>query len=228
MEQLTTVGRFAVWALPVIFAITLHEVAHGWIAKLLGDKTADRLGRLTLNPLKHVDPVGTIILPGVMLVLGGFIFGWAKPVPVDWGKLHKPKRDIGLVALAGPLANLLMVVCWILISKLAHVIGDRYYSLPMIYMAAAGIYINLMLMLINLVPLPPLDGGRIMTSLLPDKWAYRYGQLEQYGLVILLILIATPALSMLLGGPMNLLLNQSLLYAGIPYGILYQLMGPGG
>ncbi|SMF95518.1 Zn-dependent protease (includes SpoIVFB) [Methylomagnum ishizawai] len=228
MEQLTTVGRFAVWALPVIFAITLHEVAHGWVAKLLGDKTADRLGRLTLNPLKHIDPVGTVILPGVMLVLGGFIFGWAKPVPVDWGKLHQPKRDIGLVALAGPLANLLMVASWILIAKLAHVIGDRYYSLPMIYMAAAGIYINLMLMLINLVPLPPLDGGRIMTSLLPDKWAYRYGQLEQYGLLILLILIATPALSLLLGGPMNLLLNQSLLYAGIPYGILYQLMGPGG
>jgi Zn-dependent protease len=228
MEHLTTVGRIAAWALPVLFAITLHEVAHGWVAKVLGDPTAEKLGRLSLNPLRHVDPFGTVVLPGLLLLLGGFIFGWAKPVPVDWGKLNHPKRDIGLVAVAGPAANLAMVVAWIAVSKLALLLGDPPISRPLIYMAAAGIYINLMLMLINLVPLPPLDGGRIMTSLLPEKWAYRFGQLERYGLLILLLLIATPVLSLLLGGPLNTLLDYSLLSAGIPVGILYQLMGGGG
>jgi Zn-dependent protease len=228
MEQLTTVGRFAVWVLPVLFAITLHEVAHGWVAKLLGDKTAERLGRLSLNPLKHVDPVGTIILPGLLLMFGGFIFGWAKPVPVDWGKLRHPKRDVGLVAVAGPLANLLMVVFWIAVSKLAIILAMASISRPLIYMAAAGIYINLMLMLINLVPLPPLDGGRIMTSLLPAPLAAYYAQIERYGLIIMLILIATPALSMLLGPALNYLLSYSLYSANIPHGIFYQIMSSGG
>ena len=228
MDQLTLIGRFAVWALPVLFAITLHEVAHGWVAKELGDETADRLGRLTLNPLKHIDPLGTIIIPGLMLVFGGFLFGWARPVPVDWSKLNHPKRDVGLVAAAGPFANLLMVVFWIMVAKLALSIAVPSFSRPLIYMAAAGIYINLMLMLINLVPLPPLDGGRIITSLLPERWAYQFAQLERYGLIILLLLISTPILSMLLGGPMNYLLGHSLISAGIPFGILFQLMGSGG
>ncbi len=221
------VGRIAVWVLPVLFAITLHEVAHGWVAKLLGDKTAERLGRLSLNPLKHVDPVGTIVLPGLMLLFTSFIFGWAKPVPVDWSKLRHPKRDVGLVAVAGPAANLLMVVFWIIASKLALILGVRSISIPLIYMSAAGIYINIMLMLINLVPLPPLDGGRILTSLLPDKWAYQFGQIERYGFIILILLMTTPALSMILGPPLSVLLGFSLLTAGIPHGILYQLMGSG-
>lgn len=225
MEQLTSIGRFAVWVLPVLFAITLHEVAHGFVAKLLGDKTAEKMGRLSVNPLKHIDPIGTVVLPGLLLLFSNFIFGWAKPVPVDWGKLRKPQRDVGLVAAAGPLANVLMAVIWIILAKLAIVLGIAAISRPLLFMAAAGIYINIMLMLINLVPIPPLDGGRIITSLLPEKWAAKFGQLESYGLIILVLLITTNALSALLSTPMTILLEYSLWLARIPPGILHQLLG---
>ncbi len=225
MEELTTVGRFAIWVLPVLFAITLHEVAHGWVAKLLGDNTAFRLGRLSLNPLKHVDPVGTILLPGLLLIFTNFVFGWAKPVPVSWGKLKHPKRDFGLVAAAGPAANLTMAALWILVAKLAIFINSGFISRPMVFMATAGIYINAVLMLINLVPIPPLDGGRILTSLLPQKWGNKFAELERYGLIILVLLIATNALSMMLGTPLSVLLGYSLKFTGIPPGILYQLFG---
>jgi Zn-dependent protease len=225
MEELTTVGRFAVWALPVVFAITLHEVAHGWAAKFLGDATAERMGRLSLNPLRHVDPLGTLILPGILLVFTNFVFGWAKPVPVDWGKLRKPKRDVGLVAAAGPAANLAMLGGWILIAKLAVAINSGVVSRPMVFMATAGIYINLVLMLINLVPLPPLDGGRILASVLPKPWSGYVAQIEPYGFVVLVILIVTNALSLLLGLPLSALLGWSMRFAGIPPGILFQLFG---
>jgi Zn-dependent protease len=225
MEELTTVGRFAVWVLPVLFAITLHEVAHGWVAKLLGDRTAERLGRLSVNPLKHVDPVGTVLLPGLLLIFTNFVFGWAKPVPVDWGKLRRPRRDVGLVAAAGPGANLVMAFLWILLAKLAIVLNSGFVSRPLLFMATAGIYINVVLMLINLVPIPPLDGGRILTSLLPPKWGYKFAQIEPYGFIILILLITTNALSMVLGGPLSYLLGYSLQFAHIPPGILYQLFG---
>ncbi|MGZ8217692.1 site-2 protease family protein [Methylomagnum sp.] len=227
MEELTTVGRFAIWALPVLFAITLHEVAHGWVAKLLGDKTAEKLGRLSLNPLRHVDPVGTVLLPGLMLVFTNFVFGWAKPVPVDWGKLRRPKRDVGLVAAAGPGSNLLMAVGWIAIARLAILLNFGLVSRPLLFMAAAGIYINIVLMLINLVPIPPLDGGRIMTSLLPPKMAQAFAKIEPYGFIILILLITTHALNAILGGPLSVMLGYSLETAGIPPGVLYQLFGNG-
>jgi Zn-dependent protease len=227
MEELTPVGRFAIWVLPVVFAITLHEVAHGWVARMLGDQTAERLGRLSLNPLKHIDPVGTVLLPGVMLLFSNFIFGWAKPVPVDSGKLRRPKRDFGLVAAAGPGANLLMTVLWVLIAKLAIVLNTGFISRPVVFMAAAGIYINLVLMLINLVPIPPLDGGRILTSLLPPRWAPKFAEIERYGFIILILLIMSNVLSMVLGAPLSLLIGYSLQFAGIPPGILYQLLGHG-
>jgi Zn-dependent protease len=227
MDELTTAGRFAVWVIPVVFAITLHEVAHGWAAKLFGDRTAERMGRLSLNPLHHVDPVGTLLVPGLLLVFSHFIFGWAKPVPVDWGKLRNPKRDIALVAAAGPGANGVMVLLWMLLARLAIALNDAFVSRPLIYMAAAGIFINLVLLLVNLVPVPPLDGGRILGCLLPPRLAMRYEKLEPYGFIIMLALIATNLLSMLLGGPLNFLLAVCLDIAGIPPGILYHLMDSG-
>jgi Zn-dependent protease len=212
MEALTPLQKIAVWALPVLFAITVHEVAHGWVAKQFGDRTAMMLGRLTLNPIKHIDPIGTILVPGLMILFGGVVFGWAKPVPVTWQNLGNPKRDMALVALAGPLSNLIMAVLWVLVMKLSLVLPGSLAMVvrPLLYMGAAGITINLILMVLNLVPIPPLDGSRILSSFLPDKLAWRYNQLEQYGLLILLILLATGLLQHIIGPPLNLM--QALIY----------------
>jgi Zn-dependent protease len=229
MEELSLLQKIAIWVLPVVFAITLHEVAHGWVAKLLGDRTAEAQGRLTLNPLSHIDPVGTLLVPGVMLLLGGFIFGWARPVPVNWGRLHNPKRDTGLVAIAGPAANLAMIIFWILLARLAIALNLVFLSRPLLFMAAAGIYINSILMILNLLPLPPLDGGRVMSSLLPSQWAYKFDKLEPYGMIILVVLMVTHVLSMILGGPLGLVIDTSRSLAGIPPGVLYLLLSsPGG
>src|SRR5574343_74580 len=203
MDELTLVQRIVVWILPVIFAITVHEVAHGWMAKRYGDKTADQQGRLSLNPLKHIDPVGTIIIPGLLLVtFTGFIFGWAKPVPVDARNFKNPKKAMMMVALAGPLSNLLMAIGWALIARVGVSIEMEFISLPLIYSGVAGITINLVLALINMLPIPPLDGSRILSGLLPDYWAWRFNQLERWGFLILLVLLATNALGAILGYPM--------------------------
>ena len=199
MEELTLVQKLAVWALPILFAITLHEVAHGWVAWLLGDDTAKRFGRLSLNPLHHVDPVGTVAVPLIMLLLGGFIFGWAKPVPVDYGRLRNPKRDMALVALAGPGANLGMALFWTLVARLGIWLEMSYVSVPLIYMGAAGIFFNLVLMVLNLLPIPPLDGGRVLVGVLPGRWAGMVARLEPYGMPILLLLLITGMLGRILG-----------------------------
>lgn len=198
MEELTLAQKISIWALPILFAITLHEVAHGLVAWWCGDGTARRLGRLSLNPLKHVDPVGTIAMPLVMLLLGGFIFGWAKPVPVDCGRLRYPKRDMTLVALAGPGANLGMALGWALLARFGVWLEWPYVSVPLLYMGAAGVSFNLVLMVLNLLPLPPLDGGRVLVGILPASWAVRAAQLEPYGLPILLLLLVTGVLGRLL------------------------------
>lgn len=224
MEPLNIVQKIAIFALPVLFAITLHEVAHGWVAKLLGDRTAESQGRLTLNPLHHIDPVGTLLLPGLMLLFSGFIFGWAKPVPVNWGRLRNPKRDIGLVAVAGPAANLAMIVLWILLARLAILANLAFMSRPLLFMAAAGIYINSMLMVINLLPLPPLDGGRVMSCLLPHRLSYKFDKLEPYGFMILILLMVTRILSMILDLPLSLVISISMDVAGIPTGVLRLLL----
>ena len=205
MNDLTLLQRILVWILPVVFAITVHEVAHGWVAKKYGDNTADMQGRLTLNPIKHIDLIGTIIIPGLLLITGtGFIFGWAKPVPVDPRNFKNPRSDMAVVALAGPVSNLLMAIFWALIARVGVTIGAgaESISLPLIYTGIAGISINLVLALINLLPIPPLDGSRILTGLLPSYWAWRYNQLERFGFIILLVLLSTNVLGMILAYPM--------------------------
>ena len=196
MHEITLIQKIAAWALPVLFAITVHETAHGWMALRLGDKTALMLGRLTLNPLKHIDPVGTILVPGLMLMLSGLMFGWAKPVPITWQNLGNPKRDMVLVALAGPLANLLMAVLWALVIRLGIMLGD--IGVPLIFMGAVGIFINTLLMALNLLPLPPLDGGRVMTGLLPGPLAWKFSRIEPYGFLILIGLLVTGILGTIL------------------------------
>ena len=200
MMELSLIQKIAVWSLPVLFAITVHEVAHGWVARRLGDPTAFMMGRLTLNPLKHIDLVGTVIVPLVLVLLGGFIFGWAKPVPVTWQNLRKPKRDMALVALAGPAANLLMAIGWAIVAKIGYLIATDlpFAAEPMIYMGSAGILINIILMVLNLLPLPPLDGGRIMAGVLPGPLSYKFSQIEPYGFIILLGLLATGILGNIL------------------------------
>ncbi|MFA6409235.1 MAG: site-2 protease family protein [Gammaproteobacteria bacterium] len=201
MEQLTIVQTIAVWVLPVLFAVTMHEVAHGFAAYLLGDKTAFIQGRLSLNPAKHIDPVGTIVVPALlMLVSGGrFVFGWAKPVPVITRYFKKPRRDMILVAIAGPLANFLMMFIWAAIAKLGIFLKltGLDWALAVVYMGSAGIMINALLMVFNLLPLPPLDGGHILMGLLPARAAEMLRRIEPYGFFILLILIATRLLTVI-------------------------------
>jgi Zn-dependent protease len=192
--ELTLIQKIAVYAIPVIFAITVHEAAHGYAARFFGDMTADRAGRISLNPLKHIDPLGTILLPALTLMIGGILFGWAKPVPVDFSRLRHPKRDMLWVAAAGPASNLVMALFWAFVIQFSvNAPGD--YSTPMALMGQAGVMINVVLMVLNLLPLPPLDGGRIAVSLLPNHLAFKFAQIERYGFVILIILLMTGILS---------------------------------
>jgi Zn-dependent protease len=183
------IQAIAVYALPVIFAITLHEAAHAYAAKFFGDSTAYLQGRMSFNPIKHIDPFGTILIPVVLYIAtaGAFLFGYAKPVPVEWGNLRKPKRDMAWVAVAGPVANMVMAFLWMVFAILLRAvhIEEPFF----IEMAQAGVWINLLILAFNLLPIPPLDGGRIVTSLLPMKYAYKFAQLERYGFVIVLVLI---------------------------------------
>lgn len=194
------IQTLAIHAIPVIFAITLHEAAHGYVARYFGDPTAWQQGRITLNPVKHVDLVGTLLVPALILFAskGGMLFGWAKPVPVDFGRLRQPKQDMLWVAAAGPGANLLMALCWAIILKLAVVMPLNAYSLPLAEMARAGINVNAVLMLLNLLPLPPLDGGRIAVSLLPHNLAWRFARIERFGFFILLAMLFLGLLDVIL------------------------------
>ncbi len=200
---MNTLQTLSVWALPILFAVTLHEVAHGWAARALGDSTAEELGRLSLNPLRHIDPIGTILVPIILLLIGGFVFGWAKPVPVDLRRLNNPKRDMAFVAFAGPLSNLIMALCWALIAKVGMVLYNElnWIALPLIEMCRAGIVINLILMILNLLPLPPLDGGRVLAGILPDSLAMGLARIEPIGLFIVLGLLAFGILGQILIPP---------------------------
>jgi Zn-dependent protease len=198
------IQSIAIYAMPVIFAITLHEAAHGYVARHFGDLTAYSQGRISLNPLRHIDLVGTILVPLVILMAsklmgaGGILFGWAKPVPVNFAALRHPKRDMLWVAAAGPAANLGMALAWAFLLKLALVVPENDYTLPMAHMAEAGVGVNLVLMLLNLLPIPPLDGGRIAVSLLPHRLAWNFAKIEPYGFPILLLLLMTNVLGAVL------------------------------
>ena len=198
-----SLATIVLWAVPVVFAITLHEAAHGYVARLFGDQTAWMLGRVTANPIKHIDPVGTILVPGMLVAVAAithtpaFVFGWAKPVPVNFGNLRNPKRDMFWVAGAGPSANFVMAFGWGLLLK-AAMPGGILASGGLLEMADAGIQINLMLMALNLLPILPLDGGRIAVSLLPHSLAVSYARLEPYGFMVVILLLATGILSVLM------------------------------
>jgi Zn-dependent protease len=187
------------WVVPVVFAITLHEAAHGYVARYFGDPTAEALGRITLNPLRHIDPIGTVLVPAMLYLTAGpqFVFGWAKPVPVNFGNLHHPKRDMLWVAAAGPFANFVMAFLWMLALKLAVVDGAAA-SEGLARMAQIGVSVNLVLMALNLLPIPPLDGGRIAVSLLPARAALAWARIEPFGFIIIVALMFTPLLGALI------------------------------
>ena len=196
--DLTIIQKFAAYSLPIIFAITVHEAAHGYAAKYFGDMTAFHLKRISLNPIRHIDPMGTIVLPALLFFLqAGFIFGWAKPVPVSFSNLRNPKKDMLWVALAGPGANLIMAIFWTIIYSNQLFFPNMAQSFIGV-MAIAGIQINIVLMVLNLLPLPPLDGGRVAVSLLPYPWSGKLAGLERYGFFILIFLLATGILGAIL------------------------------
>jgi Zn-dependent protease len=233
MDVNNLVQTVAIYALPVLFAITLHEAAHGYVARHFGDLTAYAQGRVSLNPLRHIDPIGTIVVPLVILVFSGFLFGWAKPVPVNYSALRKPRRDMALVAAAGPAANLVMAIFWVFALRLSIGMSehaDEWIDIAnssgipaligavkttgsgaeefFIAVSAAGVLVNLILMLLNLLPVLPLDGGRIVASLLPTRAAWQFSKLEPYGIPLLVLLMFVPiygsnALSLILGPLLN-------------------------
>jgi len=206
MENLTeTLLTLLIIALPVILAITVHEAAHGYVARHFGDLTAWQLGRVTLNPLRHIDPIGTVLVPALLYwsTGGAFLFGWAKPVPVNFGRLHDPKKDMLWVAAAGPFVNLLMALAWALVLKLALGLPDSALGEVLAAMAKGGIGINAMIMLLNPLPASKLDGGRIDVSLLPHRKAWKFAQLERFGFLILLALLFTHVLDKILDPLLN-------------------------
>jgi Zn-dependent protease len=226
--ELHLVQVIAIYALPVIFAITLHEAAHGYVARHFGDMTAYQEGRVSLNPLRHIDPFGTVALPLILLGLtklfgGGIIFGWAKPVPVNFANLRHPKRDMLWVAAAGPLSNFAMALFWALLLKIGVSIEGSAFALPLALMGAAGVFFNVILMVLNLVPLPPLDGGRILVSLLPQRLAWRVARIEPYGFLILILLLVTGVLGAMLWPAIGLLMALVAGLFGLPVSELIRL-----
>ena len=216
----------AIMAIPLLFAIVVHEVSHGWVANRLGDDTAYRMGRLTLNPIKHIDPIGTIIVPIVIAMFSSFIFGWAKPVPVNWNNLKHPKRDMALVALAGPASNLLMAIGWAILAKLVFLIMSNHLShhpseTPLLlglffFSCYFGILINLVLMVLNLIPIPPLDGSRVVASFLSPPLSTWYEKIEPFGFFILLGLLFGGHLAAILIHPVSFLMHTISATFGLP------------
>lgn len=219
MYELTLVQKLTIMILPVVFAVTVHEAAHGWVADRLGDRTARAMGRVTFNPLPHIDLFGTILLPLGLYALSslaggtGFLFGYAKPVPVDPSRLRNPRRDMALVAVAGPASNLAMAVLWAMVVGFSRYLGGDYpmIGLFLLQTGAFGILINAFLLVLNMLPILPLDGGRVLASLLPVSLALKYAKLEPWGLTLLLVLLISgmldPVILPMVSGLQTLLLG---------------------
>jgi Zn-dependent protease len=210
------IQTIAVYALPVLFAITLHEAAHAYAAKYFGDPTAYQAGRMSMNPIKHIDPLGTLVIPVLMYMFTPFVFGYAKPVPIDFNRLRNPKRQMAWVALAGPAANFVMALGWMIAALFISAFGGGEFF---VRMANAGILVNILVFAFNLVPIPPLDGGRILTSMLPDALAYKFARIEPYGFFIVLALLYFNILNFWVG-PLMYLTNAMLRTLVLPLSFL--------
>jgi Zn-dependent protease len=227
--ELNLVQTIAVYALPVVFAITLHEAAHGYVAKHFGDLTAYAEGRVSLNPLRHIDPIGTVAVPLALLAISklfagsGILFGWAKPVPVNFANLRHPKRDMLWVAAAGPFSNLVMALIWAVAVKIGISNSGSYFALPLALMGAAGVFVNAIIMVLNLMPLPPLDGGRILVSLLPHRLAHSVSRIEPYGFIILIVLLFSGVLGMMLWPVIGMMMTLVAAMIGLPVTDLLRL-----
>ena len=222
----TTIQKIAIWILPVLLAVSLHEAAHAWMADKMGDSTAKSLGRLTFNPFKHIDPIGTILVPTIMILTTGFAFGWAKPVPIDVRNFHNPKKDMMWVALAGPMSNFIMAFLWAVFLNISIFFIDSRstISLFLLLMPVAGITINVILGVLNLLPIPPLDGGRIMAGLLPTSLAVKYSKIEPFGFFIIIALMLTGLLSTIIFPVINVVLITLSTISGLDVAVFYRLL----
>lgn len=220
------IQKITIWILPVLLAVSLHEAAHAWMANKKGDPTARLLGRLTFNPLKHIDPIGTILVPILMLVFTGFAFGWAKPVPIDVRNLKNPKKDMMWVALAGPASNFIMAIMWAVFLNISVLFVDSRSSISLFFllMPVAGITINVILGVLNLLPIPPLDGGRIMSGLLSPRASMQYSKIEPYGFFIIIALMLTGLLSHIIFPVINLVLLVLSTISGLEMEVFYRLL----
>ncbi len=222
----TTIQKIAIWVLPVLLAVSLHEAAHAWMADRKGDSTARLLGRLTFNPIKHIDPIGTILVPTLMIIMTGFAFGWAKPVPVDARNFQNPKKDMMWVAMAGPASNFIMAFIWAIFLHISVMFVDSRSSISLFFllMPIAGITINVILGVLNLLPIPPLDGGRIMSGLLSPRASLQYGKIEPYGFFIIIALMLSGLLSYIIFPVIGLILIILSAISGLDIEVFYRFL----
>jgi len=222
----STIQKITIWILPVLLAVSLHEAAHAWMADRKGDPTSRLMGRLTFNPLKHIDPIGTILVPTLMILFTGFAFGWAKPVPVDARNLRNPKKDMMWVAMAGPASNFIMAFLWAIFLNISVLLVDSQSSISLFFllMPVAGITINVILGVLNLLPIPPLDGGRIMAGLLSPRASLQYSKIEPYGFFIIIALMLTGLLSYIIFPVISLVLMALSVLSGLEMEVFYRLL----